>query len=146
MCSWLTCHFSIAYRLCGGKTAGTRFELDPIPFLSISGSFPLHSILYSSEIFISTFYVPFITMWHLGDMVGFHLSLIYFLVFLVHCISHLHMCLCLSGFFGQSVSLFFFPFFPSPFPFLPPSLVLLPFFVFIPLFFAVFALSFSDHF
>ena len=141
MCSWPTCRFSIVYRLCGGKTAGTKFELDPIPFLSISGSFPLHSILYSSEIFIRTFYGPFITVQHLGDMVGFHLSLIYFLVFLVHCISHLHMCLCLSGFFGQSVSLFFFPLFPSPFPFLPPFLVLLHLSLFLFPYFLLFLLS-----
>ena len=146
MCSWPICNFSIAYRVCGGKTAGTKFELDPIRFLSISGSFPLHSILYSFEIFIRT-YGPFITVQRLGDMVGFHLSLIYFFVFVSRCNSHLHMCLCLSGLFGQSV--FFFPLFPSPSPPLPPSLILPHLSHFYSLFFfflAVFAFSFSTFF
>ena len=76
-------------------------------------------------------------------MVGFHLSLIYFFVFVSHCSSHLHMCLYLSGLFGQSVSLFLPPFsfsFRTSSSF---SCIATPFSVFVPLFFAVFALSFS---
>lgn len=50
--SWLTCSFSIAGRVCGGKTRGTKFELHPLPSVhlwvsSSPSSFHIHS-KYSS--------------------------------------------------------------------------------------------------